>query len=754
MTTPKEAQVSLVSSYVPAVEGGTYTITFAQSVDEQAKHVADVPPGTCTVRVDAPRFALDPTEVVAVHPPPAGSGNFGRILPHLVATSRMLPWARDVHGDPNVPWLALLLLADAEVVVDPASGDSVTARTAATLAADAPRPDKTLFPALQVAADEHAVPCRTMDVRLDALTGVMPAREELPWLAYVRDVTAGDETVGLEPGAHSVLMANRFPRAKSRYTAAVVSLEGLTGYTFCGGKDKVPAGTEFVRLVVLWSWTLNSDPDAPGYDFAGLAENLIKQKDDLLRVYPGHDDGTTTTASAKAQVSARLQDGYVPVVHRLPSGEQTPAWYRGPFTPRPAAPLPAAVQPFTSADAALIYQPEQGVFDVSYACAYTLGQLVALAHPQVLKTLGAQREKVLARLRGWLAETGADPARSARWLVSPALEAGSTTRQKLDSLLSCGLAGRITTLLNSGGGGQDGHHTPAAEVGPGLAAVIARMSAVGGSVREGDGDPVAAFARAVVDQTTAGHDQELARVLAHADGWLGQVPFGHLVAHQEMLPPESVRFFFVDKQWIDALGAGACSVGAITSLDHKLGGGASTPYTAGCLLRSALIRDWPKLSVEVTEPDDVDSASFHVHASHPLPDVLQLLFTHIPGRILLREPPHGVSIGIDTLNNGGELGLRAPCSFVAEDGTIQPVGKGLTNAMVSLTGCMKGPGADVLRMTGDKTDCLTARVKAKLAEQKTKDGKPLQHTLTPASLALQLLNGAGRLVFTPNPANK
>ncbi|MGW2154519.1 hypothetical protein [Nonomuraea sp. NPDC001699] len=757
MTTPKEAQVSLVSNYVPAVEGGTYTIAFTQSInDSKTGHVADVPAGECTVRVDAPRFALDPAEIVAVHPPPGASGDFATTLPHLVATSRMLPWARDLHNKPDVPWLALLLLADAEVVADPASGDAVSARTAGTLAAGAPRPDKTVFPTLNIADDERAAPCRTLDVRLDALKQVMPSVDELRWLAYVREVTAGEQTVGLEPGAHSVLVANRFPRTKSRYTVALVSLEGLTGYAFCGGKDKVPAGTEFVRLVVLWSWTLNSDPGGPGHDFAGLAQNLAAQKDDLLRVYPSHDSGATTTASAKAQVGGRLRDGYVPVLYRLPSGEQTPAWYRGPFTPRPAAPLPAGVQPFASADAALIYQAGQGVFDVSYACAYTLGQLVALAHPQLLKTLGAQREKVLSRLRGWLMDTGADTARSAHWLVTPPLENGSTGRQRLDKLLQHGLATGITARLNSGGGQHHDLDVPrtagdgiATGGRRGLAAVVAHMNGGDGGVREGDGDPVAAFARAVVEQATAGHDRELVQVFTRPDGWLGQVPFGHLIAHQEMLPPESVRFFFVDRQWIEALGAGARSVGAITSLDHQLTGGASTPYMAGCLVRSALIRDWPKLSVEVSRPATLPSADFHLHASHPLPDVLQLLFSHIPDQIILREPPHGVSVGIDTLKDGGELGLRAPTPFRTKDGAFYAQGDGIANALVSLAGCMKGPGNEVLRVTSGGSDCLTARVSAKLAEQKTEDGKPLQHTLTPASLALQLLNGAGQLTFIP-----
>src|SRR3954447_18760906 len=43
---------------------------------------------------------------------------------------------------------------------------------------------------------------------------------------------------------------------------------------------------------------------------------------------------------------------------------------------------------------------------------------------------------------------------------------------------------------------------------------------------------------------------------------LGGLPFDHLVPDARMLPPESMRFFFVDQNWLDALVDGALSIGA------------------------------------------------------------------------------------------------------------------------------------------------------------------------------------------------
>ena len=57
--------------------------------------------------------------------------------------------------------------------------------------------------------------------------------------------------------------------------------------------------------------------------------------------------------------------------------------------------------------------------------------------------------------------------------------------------------------------------------------------------------------------------------------WLGGlrllagVPFGDLVADAELLPAESIRFFYVDRGWTDALTEGALSVGTVTTADRS-----------------------------------------------------------------------------------------------------------------------------------------------------------------------------------------
>ena len=47
------------------------------------------------------------------------------------------------------------------------------------------------------------------------------------------------------------------------------------------------------------------------------------------------------------------------------------------------------------------------------------------------------------------------------------------------------------------------------------------------------------------------------------------VPFNYLVPDATMLPLETIRFFYVDRNWLDALVDGALSVGTVNSADRE-----------------------------------------------------------------------------------------------------------------------------------------------------------------------------------------
>jgi len=93
--------------------------------------------------------------------------------------------------------------------------------------------------------------------------------------------------------------------------------------------------------------------------------------------------------------------------------------------------------------------------------------------------------------------------------------------------------------------------------------------------------------------------------------WLGRleklegVPFNYLVPDERLLPPESIRFFFLDRLWLEYLRDGAFSLGRTTESDYRLDTALGELYLSnlsrkvtGLLLRSDVVAGWPGLIVE------------------------------------------------------------------------------------------------------------------------------------------------------------
>jgi hypothetical protein len=160
---------------------------------------------------------------------------------------------------------------------------------------------------------------------------------------------------------------------------------------------------------------------------------------------------------------------------------------------------------------------------------------------------------------------------------------------------------------------------------------------------------------------------------------LSGVPFQHIVADERLLPPESARFFYVDRAWTDALIQGALAVGAVTDADRALlqqlypairddideaerlvrvtgGEGEAGPADAlaGLLLRSKAVSGWPGLHVNAyradvpdTGPHDDPSRLHLMRLEQLAPSVLLAIFDGVPEIVHIDEPRHGVAFGVD-----------------------------------------------------------------------------------------------------------
>ncbi|HEV2814671.1 MAG TPA: hypothetical protein VGW10_15555 [Solirubrobacteraceae bacterium] len=230
---------------------------------------------------------------------------------------------------------------------------------------------------------------------------------------------------------------------------------------------------------------------------------------------------------------------------------------------------------------------------------------------------------------------------------------------------------------------------------------------------------------------------------------LRDVPFGHLVPDEAMLPPESIRFFALDRRWVDALVDGACSIGRVSAADAAhdaalaaaLHEAAAAPAVAtGFLLRSAVVTDWPRLAIEAYDAAGARLGEPPLRQETVAPATLLYLVAGEIDRLALREPAESLHFGADA--TGGRKALR----WV----TVPPGGppEARPGDVVRDT-----PGPAVPLRAGGRVvrvDRLAQEVRAGVDGAHANDGRPF----TPAELALQLVEGAQVVRFGRAPRGK
>jgi hypothetical protein len=139
----------------------------------------------------------------------------------------------------------------------------------------------------------------------------------------------------------------------------------------------------FHQLVVLYSWTFTA---GTGGDFE-MRMQTLHRKGGVGRIGEG----------APGQPPVADAGGHVRLDHRSRGGEPGQSRYRGPLAPVPVTPVRPDGLPLV-ADAALALGPEG--LDVSYAAAFELGRLLAMADPEVMAgLLDHRRNQLQARAR-------------------------------------------------------------------------------------------------------------------------------------------------------------------------------------------------------------------------------------------------------------------------------------------------------------------------------------------------------------------
>lgn len=174
---------------------------------------------------------------------------------------------------------------------------------------------------------------------------------------------------------------------------------------------------------------------------------------------------------------------------------------------------------------------------------------------------------------------------------------------------------------------------------------------------------------------------------------LNGVPFNYLVPDEKMLPPESIRFFYLDENWTGALTDGAFSIGrnltddetAAYNLDKAVHPGAMQQVRkampavrakilglpaadppaviTGFLLRSSIVQAYPTLGVYAyplngtpndPTPDMLTILRFERLGSHS--DTMICLISGDAYRVDIHESPQALHYGIDCYNDNCEVG--------------------------------------------------------------------------------------------------
>ena len=192
---------------------------------------------------------------------------------------------------------------------------------------------------------------------------------------------------------------------------------------------------------------------------------------------------------------------------------------------------------------------------------------------------------------------------------------------------------------------------------------------------------------------------------------LEPIPFQYLVPSEDMLPSETIRYFHIDRNWVDALIDGALSVTLTSTRERqwllKEMDDGKTRYSSlmedldvaenladeyrnyvtsksnsttstkqvgskltGFLFRSSVVRDYPGLEIKgydsgnsSTPWEDKNQVSIHRFARLS-ESIIMVIFNGCPTHIRFQEPAEGIRIGVDGDEDQYELKLKNP------DGTL------------------------------------------------------------------------------------
>lgn len=724
----KPGEQQLFSFFKPGLEAGIHTVNVKQdiNVDGEKKSLPDsenlqIPQ---QFNVIAPRFTLPAGSVHSTYPP-SGHADHVETLPHIVLMDQHLPWERvasKVIPVPNdtprnkVPWLAVLVFTQEELRLEEPmlnqtgifSGTEILkfpVTQATTLGINMKISD------ILKTKDTTSPITKLGDLDLTAQTDVIFLKKELftslvttydddgnpktpqtapdvsryKFLAHVRNTnTQGMAEACLTDGHFSIVVSHRVgPINITQPTPVVVhliSIEGVENMT-------LPIPTQFVALSSLQSWTYTCLPPsslnvlemfrdlgntldvlrAP----MSIIEAVLKAPERAVGAPKETIKELRSRERGAARVAARLMDGYSLVRYYTQSGEETVALTRSPFTPTTIPhPLTDWKLLSTFGTDLQIFDQEAGVMDITYSSAWQLGKTLGLAD----QIFGA----ALGRVRTLVYDKGMNNAKAEALTKVGGYQTQAQTLESIPKSVQTLIALPEGDLLMGEGKMLDRWQRPAVE-----------------TLNLSFGSPAVNFVKhaggvmQTLARTTDGEGHEFYNEVnsPYSTDWmivfkwvqdkmsLIGVPAHYLITDPSHLPRESLRFFHIDPNWVDALVDGALSVANhfdkqedfirdsikvtinkyLATVNPKLGYAPQIP-TYGFLLRSDLCSQFPDLAVSTTH---TNRAPLLRHEN--IDDgVMLCLFDRVPSgpefeSLKFTQPPHQQCFSVGGYLHADEL---------------------------------------------------------------------------------------------------
>ena len=127
------------------------------------------------------------------------------------------------------------------------------------------------------------------------------------------------------------------------------------------------------------------------------------------------------------------------------------------------------------------------------------------------------------------------------------------------------------------------------------------------------------------------------------------VPLSYLIPHPQLLTPESIRFFYIDPNWVKAMAAGAFTLGqhSYSTAPYDDVAEKTTHPATGFLLRSALIKHFPGMKIKGYSDEDRTQELAVLREVNLMPDTLLMLFPGELKSIAIYSPPEGMELRIE-----------------------------------------------------------------------------------------------------------